>query len=324
VKTLLAWSSGKDSAWALHLLRQKPDVEVVGLLTSVNAAVQRVSMHAVRQELAEAQAVAAGLPLLPVRLPDPCPNPAYQAAMAQAMAEARAEGVEAVAFGDLFLEDVREYRESQMRGTGMRALFPLWGRPTAELAQEMLAGGLRAFITCVDPRALPPRFAGRRFDRALLEELPVTVDPCGEKGEFHTFVWDGPMFRGPVPVETGETVERDGFVFTDLIPGQPECSLEVEAPGCHPECLFEDVPAGCHPERSSGWTGEAKDLDGSVVPSRRGGHGVDPSRVQLRSGPQDDDPQFLLPADRRSRRCPTQDDDPVRPGAANVESPGSQ
>ncbi len=221
MKTLLAWSSGKDSAWALHVLRQTPDVEVVGLLTSFNARFQRVSMHAVRQELAEAQAEAAGLPLLPVRLPDPCPNPTYQAAMARARAAARAEGVEAVAFGDLFLEDVREYRESQMRDTGLRALFPLWGRPTATLAQEMQAGGLRAFLTCVDPRALSPSFAGRRFDRALLEELPATVDPCGENGEFHTFAWDGPMFRRPVPVEPGETVERDGFVFTDLFPMGP-------------------------------------------------------------------------------------------------------
>jgi uncharacterized protein (TIGR00290 family) len=218
VKTLLAWSSGKDSAWALHALSLRGDVEVVGLLTTLNAAYDRVAMHGVRRALLEAQARAAGLPLWPVSIPSPCPNEAYEAAMADVLRRAKGEGVEAVAFGDLFLEEVRRYRERQMAGSGLELLFPLWGRPTPELAAEMLEGGLRAFITCVDPRALAARFAGRAFDRALLAELPAAVDPCGENGEFHTFAWDGPMFARPVRVRPGEVVARDGFVFADLVP----------------------------------------------------------------------------------------------------------
>jgi uncharacterized protein (TIGR00290 family) len=217
-RALLAWSSGKDSATALHVLRGSPDVEVVGLLTTVNAAHDRVAMHAVRRELLLDQADAVGLPLRVVEIPDPCPNEAYEAAMARALAAARDERIEAVAFGDLFLEDVRRYREERMASTGLRPLFPLWGRDTAALAAAMLAGGLRATLTCVDPRRLPATFAGREFDAALLAELPPEVDPCGENGEFHTFAWDGPAFRRRVRVAAGEVVTRDGFVFADLLP----------------------------------------------------------------------------------------------------------
>lgn len=218
MRVTLAWSSGKDSAWTLHALRRDPRFTVVGLLTTVNAAHDRVAMHAVRRRLLEAQAVAAGLPLRVAEIPYPCPNETYEAVMAEAVTALKADGVEAMAFGDLFLEDVRRYRERQMSGTGLELVFPLWGRPTGELAIEMIEGGLRARLTCVDPRALPASFAGRGFDRALLRDLPSVVDPCGENGEFHTFAWDGPMFARPVRVEPGEVVERDGFVFADLIP----------------------------------------------------------------------------------------------------------
>jgi len=217
-KTLLAWSSGKDSAWSLHVLRAAGEVEVVGLLTTINEAADRVAMHAVRSELLRAQAAAAGLPLWPVPIPWPCSNDAYEAAMAAALQRARGEGVEAVAFGDLFLEDIRRYREDRMAPTGLKPLFPLWGRPTAPLAREMIAGGLRARLTCVDPRSLDAGFAGRDFDAALLADLPATVDPCGERGEFHTFAYDGPMFSRPVPIRSGEVIARDGFVFADLVP----------------------------------------------------------------------------------------------------------
>jgi uncharacterized protein (TIGR00290 family) len=217
-RALLAWSSGKDSATALHVLRQSPDVEVVGLLTTVNAAHDRVAMHAVRRELLCDQADAVGLPLRVVEIPDPCPNEAYERAMAAALDAARAERIEAVAFGDLFLEEVRRYREERLGPTGLRPLFPLWGRDTRALARQMIASGLRATLTCVDPRHLLPQFAGRDFDLALLDALPPGVDPCGENGEFHTFAWDGPAFRRPVRVAPGDVVERGGFVFADLLP----------------------------------------------------------------------------------------------------------
>jgi uncharacterized protein (TIGR00290 family) len=217
-KALLAWSSGKDSAWSLHLLRAAGEVEVVGLLTTINEGFDRVAMHAVRTELLRAQAEAAGLPLWPVPIPWPCSNAEYEAAMAVAMARAQREHIGAVAFGDLFLEDIRRYREDRLAPTGLRPLFPLWGAPTAPLARQMIAGGLRARLTCVDPRSLDARFAGRDFDDALLAELPAAVDPCGERGEFHTFAYDGPMFARPIPIRTGETITRDGFVFTDLLP----------------------------------------------------------------------------------------------------------
>jgi uncharacterized protein (TIGR00290 family) len=221
-KALLAWSSGKDSAWALHVLRHEENVEnveVVGLLTTLNEAYDRVAMHAVRAELLRAQADAVDLPLTAVPLPWPCSNAQYEAAMNGALAQARQAGIEAVAFGDLFLEDVRRYREERMADTGLRPLFPLWGLPTDALARRMIAGGLRARLTCVDPRQLGREFAGREFDEALLAALPPSVDPCGERGEFHSFTYAGPMFRWPVPIRGGEVVERDGFVFADLLLG---------------------------------------------------------------------------------------------------------
>ncbi|HSZ83971.1 MAG TPA: ATP-binding protein [Polyangia bacterium] len=217
-KALLAWSSGKDSAWALHVLRAQDEVEVVGLLTTVEAARERVAMHAVRVELLRMQAAAVGLPLAEVPLPWPCANAQYEAAMGAAFAAARAAGVTVVAFGDLFLEDIRCYREELMAATALRPMFPLWGQPTDALARRMIAGGLRARLTCVDARQLAPSFAGRELDEALLASLPPSVDPCGERGEFHTFVYDGPMFERPVRVRGGEIVERDGFVFADLLP----------------------------------------------------------------------------------------------------------
>ena len=217
-RALLSWSSGKDAAWSLHALRQAGEVEVVGLLTTVNEAFGRVAMHAVREELLEAQAAAAGLPLWKVRIPYPCPNEAYEAAMAGACARAVAEGITEIAFGDLFLEDVRDYRLQKLAGTGLSARFPLWGRPTADLAREMIAGGLQARLTCVDPGVLEPSFAGRAFDADLLRDLPAGVDPCGERGEFHTFCHAGPMFGAAIPILPGEVVTRDGFAFADLRP----------------------------------------------------------------------------------------------------------
>ena len=217
-KALLSWSSGKDAAWALQVLRLVGDVEVVGLLTTTNAAFERVAMHGVREALLEAQAQAAGLPLWKVPLPWPCSNEAYESRMADVCARAVAQGIEAMAFGDLFLEDVRDYRIQKLAGTGLRPLFPIWNPDTATLARDMIQGGLKATLACVDPRALDAAFAGRAFDAALLAELPPAVDPCGERGEFHTFAWDGPMFRHPVSIRRGEVVERDGFVFADLVP----------------------------------------------------------------------------------------------------------
>jgi uncharacterized protein (TIGR00290 family) len=216
-KALLAWSSGKDGAWALHEVRRAGALDVVGLLTTVTTTFGRVSMHAVREDLLDRQAAAAGLPCRKVRIPWPCPNERYEAEMAATLAAARAEGVTRLIFGDLFLADVRAYRERTLAGTGLEPVFPLWGRDTRALAREMVDGGLRAVLTCVDPRALDRRFAGRSFDAALLAELPASVDPCGERGEFHTFAWDGPMFAAPIPVTPGEVVEREGFVFADLL-----------------------------------------------------------------------------------------------------------
>ncbi len=218
-RVLLSWSSGKDSAWSLHVLRQEVGLEVVGLLTTVNEAFGRVAMHAVREELLEVQARTAGLPLWRVPLPHPCSNAEYELRMRRLVEHAFAEGIRAVAFGDLFLEDIRRYRERQLAGTGIAPLFPLWGRPTRELAQTMVEAGLRARLTCVDPKQLNRRFAGRIFDADLLVELPTEVDPCGERGEFHTFAYAGPMFSAPISVVPGEITERDGFVFADLRPG---------------------------------------------------------------------------------------------------------
>lgn len=220
-RVLLSWSSGKDCAWTLHVLRQQPDVELVGLLTTFNEAADRVAMHAVRRELAERQATATGLPLWSVPLPSPCSNEEYEARMRALIARAQAAGVSQVAFGDLFLEDVRDYRMRMMAGTGIEPVFPIWCPPgeTPVLARRMIDAGLRALLTCVDPRQLDPRFVGRSFDAELLAELPAGVDPCGERGEFHSFCHAGPMFEAPIPVRLGETVTRDGFCFADLLPG---------------------------------------------------------------------------------------------------------
>jgi uncharacterized protein (TIGR00290 family) len=213
---LLSWSSGKDSAWMLHILRSEMGTPPAGLLTTVNESADRVAMHAVRSEVLRAQAAAAGLPLITVPIPSPCPNEVYEERMAVAVHAARTQGYTHVAFGDLFLEDVRRYREDRMAGTGLTPLFPLWLRPTRTLAEDMLASGLEAYLTCVDPRVLPAAFAGRRYDARLLSELPAGIDPCGERGEFHTCVTAGPMFSAALDVTVGPTVEREGFVFTDL------------------------------------------------------------------------------------------------------------
>ncbi len=216
-RVTLSWSSGKDSAWSLHLLKQDPSVAVVALVTTLNEQFDRVAMHAVRRELLELQAESVGAPLWTVPLPWPCTNEEYEARMRDLCARAISEGVEAMAFGDLFLADIRAYRERQLAGTGLEPLFPVWQIPTGELAPAMIESGLRAKITCVDPGALSRQFAGRDFDAQFLADLPPGVDPCGENGEFHSFVYDGPCFRTPIRVSVGETVERDGFVFADLI-----------------------------------------------------------------------------------------------------------
>jgi uncharacterized protein (TIGR00290 family) len=214
--TLLSWSSGKDSAWALHVLREEGRYGVVGLVTTINEAAERVAMHAVRSRLLDAQASAVGLPLWKVPLPSPCTNEEYEARMSGLIERAEAEGITAFAFGDLFLDDIRAYREKQLGGTSLEPVFPLWMRPTRVLAAEMIRHGVRAKLTCVDPSKLDASFAGRDFDAALLHDLPAEVDPCGENGEFHSFVYDGPMMRGPIPVCVGEVVEREGFVFADV------------------------------------------------------------------------------------------------------------
>jgi uncharacterized protein (TIGR00290 family) len=217
-KALIAWSSGKDSAWALHEARLAGDFEIVGALTTVTDAFQRVSMHGVREELLRAQFDAAGLRPVIIHIPYPCPNDIYERKMAEAMAAARASGVTHVIFGDLFLEDVRAYRERQLSGTGIVPVFPLWGRPTRALADGMIDAGTEAHICTVDLKKLPASFAGRRFDRVLLAALPEGIDPCGENGEFHSFVSGGPMLSRKVAIKTGETIERDGFAYTDLLP----------------------------------------------------------------------------------------------------------
>jgi len=223
-RVLLSWSSGKDSAWALKLLSERTDVHVAGLLTTFNRAADRVAMHAVRRSLVEAQAERIGAPLWRVELPWPCSNAEYEEIMGGACGRARAEGIEAVAFGDLFLQDIRSYREKQLAGSGLDLLFPVWDLPTDQLARDMISGGIKAKVTCVDPRKLDRSFAGRDFDLAFLERLPQSVDRCGEYGEFHTFAYDAPGFSRPIDVETGEIVERDGFVFADVLPTASEVS----------------------------------------------------------------------------------------------------
>jgi uncharacterized protein (TIGR00290 family) len=217
-KACVSWSSGKDSAFALWETCRRGDVDVVGVLTTVNAAFDRVAMHGVRRSLLERQVAALGLPALIVEIPSPCPNEVYEQRMAEACATLAGAGVSLLVFGDLFLEDIRAYREDKLRGTGLEPIFPLWRRDTRALAADMIGAGLEAYITCLDPRRLDPRLAGRRFDADLLKELPPGVDPCGENGEFHTVVTAGPMFLAPIPVIPGEIVERDGFVFADIVP----------------------------------------------------------------------------------------------------------
>jgi uncharacterized protein (TIGR00290 family) len=214
--TLLSWSSGKDSAWTLHVLRQDPEYNIVGLLTTFNRAADRVAMHGVQRELVKAQAEAVGIPLWQVDLPWPCSNQDYESAMLATCKRAVESGIECVAFGDLFLTDIREYREKQLRGTGLQPIFPVWGLPTRALAQAMIAAGLRAKLACVDTKQISADFAGREFDASLLSDLPASADPCGENGEFHSFVYAGPMFRKAVPVRVGEIVTRDQFVYADV------------------------------------------------------------------------------------------------------------
>jgi uncharacterized protein (TIGR00290 family) len=217
-RILLSWSSGKDSAWSLHVLRQRREYEIAGLMTTFNEAADRVAMHAVRRELVEQQVSATGLPLWNVPLPWPCSNEQYELVMAETCARAVEAGIEGIAFGDLFLEDVRTYREKQMRNTGLQPIFPLWGQPTRDLAKQMIASGMRAKLTCVDTQKLDGSFVGREFDEKLLTALPDGVDPCGENGEFHSFVYAGPMLSVDIPVSVGESVVRGQFVFADLNP----------------------------------------------------------------------------------------------------------
>jgi uncharacterized protein (TIGR00290 family) len=217
-KALIAWSSGKDSAWALHEARRAGEFDIVGALTTVTETFGRVSMHGVREELLHAQLDAAGLPAVVVRIPYPCPNETYEREMSTAMQQAKARGVTHIIFGDLFLQDVRAYRERQLADTGITPVFPLWQRPTAALARAMIDAGVEAHLATVDLKALPASFAGRRFDASLLDALPDGADPCGENGEFHSFVSAGPMLAGKIAVKVGETVERDGFAYADLLP----------------------------------------------------------------------------------------------------------
>lgn len=231
-RLLLSWSSGKDSAWTLHVLRQQGGIEIVAFLTTINSEFDRVAMHGTRRLVLEAQAQAAGVPLWSVPLPWPCSNEDYEQRMRKVCQRAVTERVDAVAFGDLFLQDIRSYREAQLQGTGLEPLFPLWQIPTARLAREMIAGGLRAKLTCVDTKQLPPSFVGREFDARLLDDLPESADPCGERGEFHTCVYSGPMFAQSISLESGEVVCRDGFAYADFrcIAGRENDAMQVTTP----------------------------------------------------------------------------------------------
>ncbi|HEY1577855.1 MAG TPA: ATP-binding protein [Terracidiphilus sp.] len=223
-RVLISWSSGKDCAWALHLLRQQPGIEVVGLLTTINTQFDRVAMHGTRRAILEVQAAAAQLPLWAIPLPWPCSNEIYEQLMAEACLRAVSEHIDAIAFGDLFLGDVRAYREGQLKPTGIEPLFPLWEIPTTELARSMIAAGLRAKLVCIDSKQLDPSFAGRDFDTGLLNDLPSSVDPCGENGEFHSCVYDGPIFSAPIQLDPGEVIARDGFTYADFSPAIPPLS----------------------------------------------------------------------------------------------------
>jgi len=217
-RTLLSWSSGKDSAWSLHLLRRNPAIDVTALLTTFNGTADRVAMHAVRRELVEAQARRIALPLWSIDLPWPCSNAVYEDLMRDMCRRALQADITAVAFGDLFLQDIRDYRERQMEATGLKPVFPVWQIPTSELAEEMIRAGVKAKVTCIDRSKLDVSDAGREYDREFLSSLPAGIDPCGENGEFHTFVYDAPVFTSAIKVEVGERLERDGFVFADLLP----------------------------------------------------------------------------------------------------------
>jgi uncharacterized protein (TIGR00290 family) len=217
-KTLLSWSSGKDSAWTLHLLRQDPTIDLLGLFTVMNQKYNRVSMHATRLEMLQRQAKGVDLPLQTINLPDSCTNEQYEAVMRNFVTESTTKGIQCMAFGDLFLEDVRKYRENQLKGTGIELHFPLWGISTGQLAEQMLSAGLEAYISSVDLKKLPSHFAGRKWSRDLIAEFPQGTDPCGENGEIHTIAVGGPMFRRPIPVSVGEIIERNGFAYADIIP----------------------------------------------------------------------------------------------------------
>jgi len=230
-RILLSWSSGKDSAWSLYLLQQQKEYEIAGLLTTFNRVADRVAMHGVRRSLVEDQAEAAGIPLWEVPLPWPCSNADYEDAMRSVCEKAVDQGIESIAFGDLFLADIRAYREKQLQGSGLEPLFPVWGLPTKDLAQQMIKAGIRAKLTCIDCQQLGAEFAGRDFDQSLLADLPATADPCGENGEFHSFVYGGPMFRRTIPVRMGEIVHHEHFAFADIIPGsrRNEAGLRAES-----------------------------------------------------------------------------------------------
>src|ERR1017187_5028210 len=263
-RILLSWSGGKDSAWALLLLRQQPQYEVVALLTTINEKFRRVAIHGFREELLDQQAESIGLPLWKVDLPFPCSNADYESRMAQVCARAVAEGLHGIAFGDLFLEDIRAYRIEKLAGTGLEPIFPVWtpdlGISTADLASQMIAAGLRAHLTCIDPRHLSPSFAGRTFHAQLLAALPAGVDPCGERGEFHTFAFAGPIFSRTISVLPGETVERDNFIYADLLP-----TLESEPSRPTP-------PEASHPQAAA--------LDASLPAARSGLHRLRPDDGQ--------------------------------------------
>jgi len=230
-RVVISWSGGKDSAWTLHTLRQQPkEYAVIGLLTSINQQFNRVAIHGVRRELLEAQALSTGLPLWVVPLPSPCTNEHYERRMTNALHFMQRLGIDAIAFGDLYLQDIRKYREQRFGSLGLDLLFPIWGIPTKELSGMMIESGLKARLTCVDPRAVPAEYVGREYDERLLRDLPPSVDPCAENGEFHTFVYDGPMLRRPIAIQTGETVERDGFVFADLLLSSQELPKSTPDP----------------------------------------------------------------------------------------------
>jgi uncharacterized protein (TIGR00290 family) len=216
-RTLLSWSSGKDSAWSLHILLHQPDIEIVGLFSTVNKKFERVAMHAVRTELLYQQAISLDLPIEIIPIPYPCSNVQYEAAMNGFIKKAKQSKIECFAFGDLFLKDVRKYREDNLAGTGITPIFPIWGKNTTILSKEMIDNGLKSIITCVNPKQLSPDFAGKEYDGSFLEQIPENVDPCGERGEFHSFVYGGPMFKNEIKIQIGETISRDGFVFTDIL-----------------------------------------------------------------------------------------------------------